>query len=61
MDETRFLKEVEDYKPSNREEAMQPKSGKFWCGCDRFLVGPGQKCPVCGDRVGQNIKKWTNA
>ena len=43
------MMENEDYKKSNREEAMTPKFGKFWCDrCDRCLVNRGTKCPVCG-------------
>lgn len=35
---------------ANRIFARKLRKGKFWCSCDRFLLRPGQKCPVCGNR-----------
>jgi Zn finger protein HypA/HybF involved in hydrogenase expression len=36
---------------SNREKALMPRKTKFWCsGCDRAIVRPWVKCPVCGKR-----------
>jgi len=35
---------------SNREKALMPRKVKFYCGCDRAIVGPWRKCPVCGSR-----------
>lgn len=40
----------EDYaKPKNREKAMHAVKGhKFWCACDRNIIGEFGRCPVCG-------------
>ena len=36
----------------NRRKKTEPMSGKFWCEfCDRYLVGVGEKCNVCGNRL----------
>ncbi len=37
-----------DYEPTNREKIQKTKKHKFWCGCDRQIVGELGKCPVCG-------------
>lgn len=63
LESIRQMKEIMDgiRKPSrtfkynisknNRISKTTPKSGKYWCfGCDRFMVGKGQKCQVCGKR-----------
>lgn len=34
---------------TNRTRKTKPKQGFYWCfGCDANLVGPGEKCKVCG-------------
>lgn len=40
------------FKKINRIKVHRiPKPGKFWCpSCDRYKVGIGQKCPVCGNK-----------
>ena len=47
------MSDLEDYeyKKSNREKRMSPKSGTIhWCGCcDRDMVYSGQKCGTCGN------------
>ena len=36
---------------TNRSMVRKPRLGYSFCmGCDRALVGDGQKCPVCGYR-----------
>lgn len=48
----------EEYKPSNREQAMKAKYGWFWCAkCDRQLVSQIMKCPVCGARENRKKRK----
>jgi len=33
----------------NRQSAMFAKKSLMYCwGCDRNMVGPGQKCSLCG-------------
>ena len=51
-------KERKDW-DTNRSMARRPKRTRYWCfGCDRFLVAPGQKCPVCGCRpIQKRLKK----
>ncbi len=35
----------------NRRQARQARQGSGYCAsCDRAIVRPGQKCPVCGAR-----------
>jgi rubrerythrin len=44
----------EDDVLSNREKTLRPRKTKFWCGfCDRAIVRPWVKCPVCGHRNGK--------
>lgn len=55
-----------EYKKSNREEAMTPKSkAHHYCGtCDMAWVRDEKKCPVCGTRgkrTRRRLKKETNA
>lgn len=34
---------------TNRSMARKARLGKAWCfGCDAYMVGDGEKCPVCG-------------
>jgi hypothetical protein len=36
---------------TNRDKNRDPKLGLLWCpSCDRYRVGYGQRCPVCGKR-----------
>ena len=47
------IKELLEYKESNREKRQAPKKGTYWCwGCDRQLVHDWRKCPICGKRNG---------
>jgi hypothetical protein len=47
-----------EYKKSNREKRMTPKSWLFWCdSCDAQLVGSGSKCDNCGVINGSNVLK----
>jgi len=52
-----------EYKKSNREQAMEPSSGLYWCyNCDRNLVGPNEKCSVCGAKpIKKSLKKESSA
>lgn len=35
----------------NRIQKTEPKLAKFWCyRCDRAMLHPGGKCPICGLR-----------
>jgi len=43
---------------SNRVKAKSPKKVRVWCGCDRDLVAPGQKCSVCGVIFGNKKRKF---
>lgn len=39
------------YKRTNREQRQTPRGHQSYCfGCDRDLVGDGQKCGTCGTR-----------
>ena len=54
--------ENEDYKKSNRQKRLTPKSSKaFWCtSCDRDLVHEGERCGTCGHVNGEKrLKKDT--
>jgi len=54
--------ENEDYKKSNRELRISPKSGApYWCDyCDRDKVHEGKKCGTCGKVNGvKRLKKDT--
>ena len=54
--------ENEDYKKSNRETRLAPKSHSLhWCvSCDRNQVHAGEKCSVCGQVDGvKRLKKDT--
>lgn len=31
----------------NRITKLKSQTGKFYCGCDRALVGESEKCPIC--------------
>ena len=44
---------------TNRIKSTEPRLGKFYCwGCDRKLIGKGEKCPVCGKKdLNKNRKK----
>ena len=43
-----------EYPMSNREKALNPKTGNVYChGCDRALVPDGSKCHVCGRQNGK--------
>lgn len=34
---------------TNKTRKTKPKQGLYWCdGCDANLVGPSEKCDVCG-------------
>jgi len=34
---------------SNRQKSKRASLGLSWCpGCDRNLIGDGEKCKVCG-------------
>lgn len=46
-----------EYIPTNREKTRMPKSGLFWCCCDRQIVGEWEKCPVCSRRNGIKREK----
>lgn len=52
---------MDDYRKSNREKAIAPKLGKYWCSmCDRCLVAIGSKCNSCGARcANKKLKKDT--
>ena len=46
----------------NRDVAKRARQGKHWCiFCDMYLVGPGERCLVCGKKEIKNLKKETNA
>lgn len=47
----------ENYSSTNRDRKMSPKRGFGYCGCDRAMVGDGQKCPLCGSRSGKKRLK----
>jgi len=52
-----------EYKKTNRETRMAPKSNTLhWCDyCDRDQVYRGEKCFSCGGRdSGRQLKKDTN-
>lgn len=54
----------EEYRKSNREKRMSPKSdGRFWCyGCDDEQVYEGEKCSNCEFKHHtKTIKKETNS
>lgn len=54
--------ENEDYKKSNRETRLSPKSHSLhWCYyCDRNQVHSGEMCGVCGHRDSvKRLKKDT--
>jgi len=38
------------YKKTNREKSKTAKRTKFWCRCDRNLVGQTGKCGYCGKK-----------
>lgn len=54
----RGLKRLSYKRHSNRVKAKSPKKIKVWCGCDRNLVAPGQKCSVCGIVFGAKKRKF---
>lgn len=35
---------------TNRDVKRSPKRYQGWCGCDRAIVAPHQKCTSCGNR-----------
>jgi len=42
----------------NRESASYAKkSGSWYIGCDRCIVTPGEKCPICGHTQHKNGNK----
>ena len=46
--------EEHQYRPTNRQQAQEPRGGLFWCvGCDRDLVPDVRKCGTCGARNGK--------
>lgn len=50
----------EEYVLSNREKALKPRLGGFYCGgCDRNIILNGEKCQVCGyiEYVNHKTKK----
>lgn len=49
--------EYYEYKPSNREKVRRPRKSKFWCECDQYLVGEGNKCSICNRRNGRKRNK----
>ena len=52
----------EDYKKSNRETRLSPKSHSLhWCDCcDRNKIHSGEMCRVCGHRDSvKRLKKDT--
>lgn len=49
---------IEEYQKTNREKALTPKRGKFWCySCDKQIVHNFEKCPNCGNRQGRKTLK----
>lgn len=44
-------KRREDWDTNRSAKRNSRKSGKHWCmGCDACLIGPGEKCPNCGNK-----------
>lgn len=35
----------------NRIKAREPRRIRVWCVCDRALVSPDRRCPVCQRRL----------
>jgi len=54
-----YYDESYPYLKTNREKRMTPKKAHRWCdGCDMYIVGEWQKCPLCGTRNGlKRLKK----
>jgi hypothetical protein len=51
LDNKCHLTYTADYRPSNRDRALAPRYGFFWCvGCDRQIVRVGGKCRICGTK-----------
>ena len=32
----------------NRMSVKKAKKAYHYCGCDRTMISPGEKCPLCG-------------
>lgn len=48
----------EEYSQTNRDKRMTPKREFGYCdGCDKTMLGNGQKCPVCGHKQGKRRLK----
>lgn len=40
----------------NRIKRLTPRSRSAWCNCDQNKVHDGEKCSVCGKKVGNRFK-----
>lgn len=57
------VKNLDEYKMTNREKRLQPRKNTFWCDhCDMQIVTEWKKCPVCGNRNGsRRLKKYVSS
>lgn len=45
-------------KKQNRINSKIATKSKFWCCCDRALVGQFGKCPICGKKSNKRKDLW---
>lgn len=46
--EKKFKKSLIMIRKQNRIRVKRAKKDYHWCGCDRMMVSPGEKCKSCG-------------
>lgn len=50
---------TDEYIPSNREKSKQATKAKYWCGCDRTLIGDHGRCSKCNRKSKpKKLKKY---
>lgn len=42
----------------NRLRVKKAKKDYYWCGCDRMMVSPGEKCKFCGKIASKGKRKF---
>lgn len=42
----------------NRLRVKKAKKDYHWCGCDRMMVSPGEKCKFCGKIASKGKRKF---
>lgn len=42
----------------NRMRVKKAKKSYHWCGCDRTMISPGEKCSICGHVAMKGKRKF---